>query len=307
MNTAFDKISARRGNPDLVDAYRAPDQPMLDEMTEADLEVLNRNRDGFVLMVEGAHIDKQSHLMDAERAIWETLEFDRAVAKALAFARREGDTLVIVTADHECSGFSIIGAATRTTAELATLPSDVALLGPADHPLRQAAAGINDAASFPSYAIAADGYPATPDGPELRPLQIGFGGGADHYEKWLAKPLPVIDGLLPTDLRAELAGAGFPPSAIDRTPEREEGFLLRGVAPGTQAVHTASDVALSAFSSGSRAWQDFVGVMDNTTSSSRSCAPPRATRAHVSVLASGCPPRAPGHPDRIPVVIGEKP
>jgi alkaline phosphatase len=63
---------------------------------------------------------------------------------------------------------------------------------------------------------------------------------------------------------AYLFGAGFPPNAIDRTPEREEGFFLRGVAPGTQAVHTASDVALSAFSSGSRAWQDFVGVMDNT-------------------------------------------
>src|SRR5882762_6038431 len=47
--------------------YHAPDQPMLDEMTDAAIRVLSRNRRGFFLMVEGAHIDKQSHLMDATR------------------------------------------------------------------------------------------------------------------------------------------------------------------------------------------------------------------------------------------------
>src|SRR5882762_8808429 len=69
MNVALDKIAKRR-NPSeqgIVDDYHAPDQPMLDEMTDAAIRVLSRNRRGFFLMVEGAHIDKQSHLMDATR------------------------------------------------------------------------------------------------------------------------------------------------------------------------------------------------------------------------------------------------
>ena len=264
MNVAVDKIAERRGFPDVVNAYHAPDQPMLDEMTEAALKVLNRNRAGFVLMVEGAHIDKQSHLMDAERAIWEAIEFDRAVAKAVDFARKDGNTLVIVTADHECAGFTIIGASTKTTAELEGLGSDTTLLAPADHPARQAAVGVYEAAGFPSYPIEADGYPAAPNAPGLKPLQVGYGAGADHYEDWLSKPLPVIDGLLSNDIKAELTADGYATNPIDRTPESDFGFFLRGEIAGTQAAHTASDIPISAYSSGCRAWRDFVGVIDNT-------------------------------------------
>src|SRR5262249_45185404 len=57
MNVAFDKIAGRRGTPDVVNAYHAPDQPLLDEMLDAALKVLNKNANGFVLTVEGAHID----------------------------------------------------------------------------------------------------------------------------------------------------------------------------------------------------------------------------------------------------------
>ena len=64
-------------------------------------------------MVEGASIDKQEHSVDGERAIWDAIEFDRAVAVALDFARRTNtdadpanDTLVIVTADHETGGLA---------------------------------------------------------------------------------------------------------------------------------------------------------------------------------------------------------
>src|SRR5262249_27185107 len=195
MNVAFDKIAGRRGDPDVVNAYHAPDQPMLDEMTEAALRILGHHDEGFVLMVEGAHIDKQSHLMDAERAIWDTIEFDRAVAVALDFARSAGAPPVIVTADHECSGFSILGASTKTTAELEAMSSDAALLTPTDHPARQAAVGVYDLAGFPTYPIALDGYPANPGAPDGRRLQVGFGASGDHYEDWLSKPLPVIDSL----------------------------------------------------------------------------------------------------------------
>jgi alkaline phosphatase len=263
MNTALDKIAGRRGNAAVVNDYHAPDQPMLDEMTDAALTVLNKNRAGFVLMVEGAHIDKQSHLMDAERAIWETIEFDRAVATALDFARRDGNTLVIVTADHECSGFSVVGASTKTVADLEALPSDTSLVGPTDHPARQAAVGTYDLAGFPAYAIAPDGYPQTGN-PALKPLQVGFGANADRYEDWVSKPLPVIDSLLPDDIRGELTTAGYPAQPIERSPESALGFFIRGQVPGSQAVHTATDVPLSSLSSGSNAWQDFVGVFDNT-------------------------------------------
>ena len=67
-------------------------------------------------MVEGASIDKQAHESDADRTIWDTIEFDNAVQVALDFARRTNgdadpanDTLVVVTADHESGGFGIIG------------------------------------------------------------------------------------------------------------------------------------------------------------------------------------------------------
>jgi alkaline phosphatase len=55
---------------------------------------------GFFLQVEGASIDKQDHAADACGQIGETIDFDEAVQAALAFAKRDGNTLVIATADH---------------------------------------------------------------------------------------------------------------------------------------------------------------------------------------------------------------
>ena len=72
---------------------------------------------GFYLMVEGASIDKQAHESDADRTIWDTIEFDNAVQGGARLRARAptatpipaNDTLVIVTADHESGGFGIIG------------------------------------------------------------------------------------------------------------------------------------------------------------------------------------------------------
>ena len=137
------------------------------------------------------------------------------------------------------------------------------MLSPLEHPARQGVVGVFDAAGFPAYAIVADGFPESLD-ESFKPLQIGFGGSADRFEDWRRKPLPVIDSLLPTDIRDELVAAGFPPSAIDRDPESGDGFFLRGEATTGQAVHTASDIPISSYSKRSDAWQDFVGLMDNT-------------------------------------------
>jgi len=72
MNVALDKVDGRRNKARgitgrVVDDYGFPDQPMLDEMTAKALGVLERQKNGFVLMVEGASIDKQAHNMDTER------------------------------------------------------------------------------------------------------------------------------------------------------------------------------------------------------------------------------------------------
>lgn len=67
-----------------------------------------RKKQGFFLMVEGSQIDWGGHSNDLGLVIDETLDFDEAVAEALRFARRDGNTLVIVTADHECGGMSLL-------------------------------------------------------------------------------------------------------------------------------------------------------------------------------------------------------
>ncbi|TPW71836.1 alkaline phosphatase [Schumannella sp. 10F1B-5-1] len=73
----------------------------LASMTNTSLGLLNKNNGkGFFLQVEGASIDKQDHAADACGQIGETIDFDEAVQAALAFAKKDGNTLVIATADH---------------------------------------------------------------------------------------------------------------------------------------------------------------------------------------------------------------
>ena len=124
MNVAKDKldgpgrrnVNGPNGVP-VVSDYMLPDQPMLEDMTSKAIQVLSKNPNGFFLMVEGASIDKQAHLMDSDRWIMEAIEFDNAVGRALAFAATNIDTLVVVTADHECGGINIYGATTDTKAD----------------------------------------------------------------------------------------------------------------------------------------------------------------------------------------------
>lgn len=77
------------------------DQPTLSELTVEAIDILNEDEDGFFLMVEGAHIDKCSHSQDGEGAMTAVLEFDKAVSKAIDFAKADGHTLVVISADHE--------------------------------------------------------------------------------------------------------------------------------------------------------------------------------------------------------------
>jgi alkaline phosphatase len=82
---------------------------MLPDATEMALKMLKRNKKGFFIMIEGSQIDWGGHDNDAAYVIDETVDFDNAVGKALQFAVKDGETLVIVTADHETGGFGITG------------------------------------------------------------------------------------------------------------------------------------------------------------------------------------------------------
>jgi alkaline phosphatase len=81
--------------------------PSLAEMTEKALERLSQNENGFFLMVEGSKIDWAAHGNDAVGCITEFIAFDRAVAKVMDFAKKNGETTVIVLSDHGNSGFTI--------------------------------------------------------------------------------------------------------------------------------------------------------------------------------------------------------
>lgn len=81
--------------------------PSLQEMTQKALDRLSLNENGFFLMVEGSKVDWSAHGNDAVGCITEYLAFDRAVATAMDFAKKNGETTVIVLPDHGNSGFTI--------------------------------------------------------------------------------------------------------------------------------------------------------------------------------------------------------
>lgn len=83
-----------------VNDKRTSDTPTLADMTKKGIELLSDNPKGFFLQVEGASIDKQAHLANPCGQFGETADLDEAVQVALEFAKKTGDTLVVVTADH---------------------------------------------------------------------------------------------------------------------------------------------------------------------------------------------------------------
>jgi alkaline phosphatase len=261
---------------------------MLEEMARLALASLSRHSPrGFYLMIEGASIDKQSHAVDAERMVWDAIEFDRAVRVALDFADRtnrdadpSNDTLVLVTADHECGGLGIIGVGNERYAP--------ARLGSA---VRDYAAVFRfqpeQSLSFvPNYEPDPQGYPLDPD--PSRKLLLGWAAAPDHYENWVSNRLMQDAAVVPpgTTAAAAVANAARDGSASgsdNRTVDGRTipGFLVGGTIengatgcpPETEcpsdtaamaqtiAGHTGTDVPLSA--SGAGAWQ-FTSTFDNT-------------------------------------------
>jgi len=99
----FAVFTADGHNPKMLDGRG----DMLPVSTEKAIQVLSKSEKGFFLMVEGSQIDWGGHDNDINYVITEVVDFDRAIAKALEFAEKDGETLVIVTADHETGGLTL--------------------------------------------------------------------------------------------------------------------------------------------------------------------------------------------------------
>lgn len=81
--------------------------PSLKEMTTKAIELLSQNENGFFLMVEGSKVDWSAHGNDAVGCITEFIAFDDAIGAALDFAKKDGNTAIVVLPDHGNSGFTI--------------------------------------------------------------------------------------------------------------------------------------------------------------------------------------------------------
>lgn len=79
----------------------------LSDATELAIQFLSKENTGFFMMVEGSQIDWGGHAQDASYVVSELIDFDDTVGKALDFAKKDGNTLVIVTSDHETGGFTL--------------------------------------------------------------------------------------------------------------------------------------------------------------------------------------------------------
>lgn len=82
--------------------------PSLSQLTDAALRVLEKNRNGLFLMVEGSQIDWRGHEnASLQELIPEVLDFDLAIGAALRFQERRPNTLIVVVADHETGGLAL--------------------------------------------------------------------------------------------------------------------------------------------------------------------------------------------------------
>ena len=230
LDGALDRKLLKKGT-----VSRYPDQPDLADQTQAAIDILSRGANGFVLMVESGMIDKYSHALDWERAVYDTIMLDNAVAVAKRFAAQRDDTLIVVVADHT-HPVSIIGTYDDTR--------------PGER-LRDKL-GVYNNAGFPNYpAAGADGYPASID--VTRRLAFVFAGFPDHC----TSGKPYLGGpFRPTETKENKAVA----NEVFCTPEATR---MQGNLPFTQpqGVHSADDVVLTAMGPGAELYR---GRLDNT-------------------------------------------
>ncbi|QJC50335.1 alkaline phosphatase [Paenibacillus albicereus] len=234
MNVYYDRST---NNAAAIKSFT--DQPTLWDMTRKAIDVLKKNDNGFFLVVEGASIDKQLHTMDWERSAYDTIEMDKAIGIARAYADESGDTLVLATADHSHST-SIAGTYWE-----------------GDGKTGREAVRTYEQSKFPTYADSdKDGFPDTPD--VDRKLAVVFGATPDYYEDYKFSAVPQAPAVLSGDAYIANPGTLANPNAADKDKYLHTGTLPKS--EGTE-VHSADDVPLMAHGPGA---EYFKGTLDNT-------------------------------------------
>jgi alkaline phosphatase len=233
MDTLLDRNFLKKGTVD-----KFPNQPGLVDMTKAALGELSKNQDGFFLMVEAANIDKMSHPLDWDRAVVETIEFDKAIGVAREFAAKNPDTLIVVTGDHT-HGVSIIG----------TVDDEK----PGDE--MRSKVGTYAEAGFPNYEDKdGDGYPDRVD--VSRRLFLNANNGPDHYETFR----PKLDGpfvpAIQNEKKEYIANEAYKnvPGAV----------FVQGNIPkdGDSGVHAVDDIVLQSTGPGSEGFKGYMEQSD---------------------------------------------
>jgi alkaline phosphatase len=237
MDGALDRKFLKGGT-----VRKYPEQPDLTEQVSAALSVLSKNEAGFFLMVESGMIDKYTHLLDMERAVYDTIMLDNAVKLARDWASVRGDdTLILVVADHNHP----VGLVGTIDDDMASTPN-VAM---------RERVRIYERAGFPNYgAPDAEGYPARVD--VSRRLAIFSASLPDYYETFR----PKLDG--PND--PTVAGAEPNTYVANERYKNVPGAVFRlGNLPAlaNADVHSGEDVILTATGPGS---ERVHGSMDNT-------------------------------------------
>jgi alkaline phosphatase len=233
MDGALDRHFLKKGT-----VPQFPEQPDLADMTRTAIEVLSRNPNGFVLMVEAGLIDKFNHPLDWERSVYDTIMLSNAVQVAKDFAAKNNDTFIMVTPDHT-HGASIVG--TIDDSKPGTLMRNKV--------------GVYADAGYPNYPKAnKDGYPEKVD--VSKRLAFFYGNTPDYYETFQPKMNdPFVPAIKLTKDGPYVANPAYKdvPGAVLRT-----GILPQSADTGT---HTADDGVLSAMGPGS---ERIRGFMDNT-------------------------------------------
>ena len=233
MDVTLDREFLKKGTVD-----KFPNQPGLVEMTKVALNQLAKNPDGFFLMVEGASIDKMSHPMDWERALFETIEFDQAVGVGIEFLKTHPDTLIVVTGDHT-HGISIIG----------TIDDNK------PGPDMRDKVGVYADAGFPNYEDKnGDGFPDKVD--VSRRLAVFASNYPDYYETWRPKMDGPFDPAVQNEKKQYVANEAYKnvPGATFR-----EGNLPRSA---DTAVHAVDDVVLQATGAGADGFKGYMEESD---------------------------------------------
>lgn len=233
LDVSLDRMQLKNGT-----VSKFPDQPGLVDMTRVALEQLSKNKNGFFLVVEGASIDKMSHKMDWDRALFETIEFDQAIGLAMEFAKKHPDTLIVVTADHT-HGASLIG----------TIDDDKA-----GDEMREKV-GVYQYAGFPNYEDKDhDGFPDRVD--VSRRLMMFANNYPDHYETFG----PKLEGPHVPAVRNE-----HKHYVANKKYADIPGSVLRiGNIPHSNdtAVHAVDDVILQAVGPGSEKFRGYMEQSD---------------------------------------------